>query len=404
MTAADAPRIAVVGAGIGGLTLAIALRRHGIAVDIFEQTAELREVGAAVALSANGTRFYEQFGLGDQLASRAASVSALIYRDGRDGRLIGRHEAGPAYRDRFGGPYFGIHRADLQAVLSTAAGLDRIHLDKRLVDIDDSGPRAALHFDDGTTAGADLVIGADGARSFVRRWMLGYDDALYTGCSGFRGIVPIEAVPRLPDPTALQFWMGPGGHLLHYPMGGGHINFLLVERHPTPWPRRDWTAPAAEGEQLRRFEGWHPAVVEMITAVPISQRWGLFHRPPLGRWSRGRVTLLGDAAHAMAPHHGQGANQSIEDAVVLAGCLASASPGPFDAAIARYETLRRGRTRKVQYASISTADVLHLPDGENADRRNARLATAEGALHHLGWVHEFDAAGEPAERQGGTWL
>ena len=188
-------------------------------------------------------------------------------------------------------------------------------------------------------------------------------------------------------------------------MGNNHVNFLLVERHPAPWPRREWMMPAVEGEQLRHFAGWHPAVVEMITAHPISNRWGLFHRLPLGRWTRGRVTLLGDAAHQLAPHHGQGANQSVEDAVVLAACLGESDSGSIGAALERYETLRRGRTRKVQFASISTADVLHLPDGDSADARNARLSTFEGALHHLGWIHEFDASTQkPSERQGGTWL
>jgi salicylate hydroxylase len=164
-------------------------------------------------------------------------------------------------------------------------------------------------------------------------------------------------------------------------------------------------APATEGEQLRHFASWHPAVVEMITATPVSNRWGLFHRPPLGRWTRGRVTLLGDAAHQLAPHHGQGANQSIEDAIVLAARVAERRDGSLPEALDRYERLRRGRTRKVQYASISVADILHLPDGENADRRNARLSTFEGALHHLGWIHDFDASTqEPTERQGGTWL
>ena len=405
MCPANSRRIAVIGAGIGGLTLAIALRQYGIRVDIYEQTTELREVGAAVALSANGTRFFDQCGLSEKLGSHWFEVSALIYRDGRTGRLIGKHEAGRAYRQRFGAPYVGIHRAELQAVLSAAVGMNRIHLRKRLVDIDDSGAHAALRFDDGSTIEADFVVGADGARSVVRRWMIGYDDALYSGCSGFRGVVAMDALPGLPDPTALQFWMGPGGHLLHYPMGNDHINFLLVERQPTPWPQREWVMPATEGEQLQHFADWHPAIVEMITAKPVSDRWGLFHRPPLGRWTKGRVTLLGDAAHQLAPHHGQGANQSIEDAVVLADCLGEAGSGPIADAIARYEMLRRGRTRKVQYASISTADILHLPDGENADRRNVRLGTLEGALHHLGWIHEFDARTQvPSERQGGTWL
>ena len=408
MRTTEPPRIAIVGAGIGGLTLAIALRGYGITADVYEQTEELREVGAAVALSANAMRFLEQVGLTTQLAAHWFLVSDLIYRDGRTGRLIGRHRVGAEYRQRFGAPFIGIHRADLQAILSAAVGMDRIRLRKRLVNIYDGGAQAVLHFDDRSTAEADLVVGADGARSAVRQWMLGYDDALYTGCSGFRGIVPMDRLPKLPDPTALQFWMGPGGHLLHYPMGKNHINFLLVERHPAPWPVHEWTLPATEGEQLRHFAKWHPAVVEMITATPVSNRWGLFHRPPLGRWTKGRVTLLGDAAHAMAPHHGQGANQSIEDAVVLAACLErvrEVGSGSLGDALERYERLRRGRTRKVQYASISNADVLHLPDGDNADRRNARLGSFDDVLHHLGWIHEFDASTqEPNERQGGTWL
>ena len=400
-----AGRIAVIGGGIGGLTLAIILRRYGIAVDIYEQADELREVGAAVALSGNATRCYEQYGLGERLAAKWFEVSALIYRDGRDGRVLGNHPAGPAYRKHFGAPYIGIHRADLQAILSSEVGLERIHLGKRLADIDDNGACTILQFEDDSSAEADLVIGADGARSSVRRWMLGYDDALYSGCSAFRGVVPVAALPSLPDPTAIQFWVGPGGHLLHYPIGNRDVNFFLVERHPTPWPLSDWLMPALEGDQLRHFKDWHPAIVEMITAVPISPRWGLFHRPPLGRWTKGRVTLLGDAAHALVPHHGQGANQTIEDAVVLAKCLGEAPSTPLDVTLERYERLRRGRTRKVQYASITTADVLHLPDGERAERRNTRLASPDSLMHHLAWVHGFDASTEqPSKRQGGAWL
>jgi salicylate hydroxylase len=399
-------KIAIIGAGIGGLTLALALREHGIDAQLYEQTDELREVGAAVALSANATRFYERMGLRAAFDAVCAEIPALIYRDGRSGEVIGQHRGEPSYRDQFGGSYWGVHRADLQAVLSNAVGLERIHLSHRLTDLVQHPDRVSLSFANGQHIDADLVIGADGARSITRRWMLGYDDALYSGCSGFRGVVPAGRMDLLPDPEAIQFWVGPQGHLLHYPIGDkGDQNFLLVERHPSPWPSREWVAPASEGEQLRLFKDWHPAVAQMITAVPISQRWGLFHRPPLGRWSKGRVTLIGDAAHALVPHHGQGANQSIEDAVVLAAQLAKAGPGRWREAQEAYERLRRGRTRKVQYASISTADVLHLPDGPEAQARNARLRARESLLHHLDWIHDFDAlAQEPTERQGGTWL
>jgi len=398
-------KIAVVGAGIGGLTLALALRQRGIEIDLYEQTSELREVGAAVALSANATRFYDRIGLRSKFDEVCFAISTLIYRDGRDGRVIGKHSGEPSYEKQFGACYWGIHRADLQAILSQAVGMERIHLGKRLSDIQDKGDEIVLSFEDGSTAQADLVIGADGARSLVRRWMLGYDDALYSGCSGFRGIVPPEMLDLLPDPDAIQFWVGPSAHLLHYPIGQGDHNFLLVERGPSPWPVREWVTGAEEGEQLRRFADWHPAVVQMISAVPTSQRWALFHRPPLGRWTRGRVTLLGDAAHALVPHHGQGANQSIEDAVVLADQLGALGPARQAEALEGYERLRRGRTRKVQFASISTADVLHLPDGPAADARNARLAQREEVMHNLGWIHDFDPATDvPSERQGGTWL
>lgn len=383
-------RIAIVGAGIGGLTLAIELRRRGLDVDVYEQTAELHEVGAAVALSANATRFYiARFGLEPHLTKSWNEINGLVYRDGRDGRVIGRHLSRKEYRDRFGAPYIGIHRAELQAVLSAGLGPEALHLSKRLIGINDSGSSAVLEFEDGTTAAADLVIGADGARSTVRKWMLGYDDALYSGCSGSRGIVPPELLSELPDPDTIQFWIGPGRHLLHYPIGTGEQNFLLVRRGPAPWPHDAWVIPTDDGSHLDGFRDWHPAVVQMISAVPVTQRWALFHRPPLHTWSSGRVTLLGDAAHAMVPHHGQGAGQSIEDAIVLADLLLS-NPD-WGHARAEYERRRADRTRKVQYASITTADVLHLPDGQRAEQRNTRLGDVGGFDRHCTWIHEFRA-------------
>lgn len=395
-------RIAVVGAGIGGLTLALALRQKGIACTLYEAAAELREVGAAVGLSAASTRYYiDELGLEQELAERWYEVQALVFRDGRDGRTVAEHRFD--YRARYGAPWVGIHRADFQQVLSGAVGMDVIELNKRLVDIDDSGNEAVLHFTDGSTATADLVIGADGARSTVRRLMLGYDDALYSGASAFRGIVPIEQMPSMPDPEAIQFWMGPGGHCLHYPMNAeGSHNFFLVERTPSPWPHKGWIAPTNDEEKLARFGDWDPAIVEMVSAVSCTERWALFHRPPLSRWSKGRITLLGDAAHAMVPHHGQGANTSVEDAIVLAEQLASGAD--LDDARAEYERLRRGRTRKIQYASITNADVLHLPDGPRTDERNARLADPRAWDRHLDWIHGFRPGEEPTEAQGGTWL
>lgn len=383
-------RIAIIGAGIGGLTLAIDLQRKGLDVQLYEQTAVLKEVGAAVALSANATRFYEKrFGLAEQLGATWAEIDGLIFRDGRTGEQIARLSSREEYRRRFGAPYTGIHRADLQAILFGALDPETLHLSKRVTEIDDSGSSAVLHFADGDSAEADLVIGADGARSLTRRTLLGYDDARWSGCSASRGIVAPELMPSLPDPEAIQFWMGPGGHLLHYPIGSGDQNFFLVRRESLPWSEKGWVIPVEDGHQLEGFQGWAAPVVEMVTAVPVTERWALFYRPPLTHWSHGRITLLGDAAHATVPHHGQGANQSIEDAIVLSDLLAGSTD--WDAARVEYERRRRFRTRRVVDASVTVGEMLHLPDGPRADERNARLAAPEAFDRHLTWIHGFRA-------------
>lgn len=269
-------RIAIVGAGIGGLTLAVELRRQGLEPHVYEQAEELREVGAAVALSANATRFLrDRTGIGEGLAEKSADVDGLVFRDGRDGRVIGRVLSREAYRARCGAPYYGIHRADIQQLLAGALGGVGLHLGKRLVRIDDSGAAAAvLHFADGDRAEADLVIGADGAKSLLRREVVGYDDARFSGCYGWRGIVGPEHLDLLPDPEAIQFWMGPGGHLLHYPIGSGEQNFLLVKRLEGPWPEQAWLAPGTPGEHVAAFEGWHPAVLQMVNAAPHGRSLG----------------------------------------------------------------------------------------------------------------------------------
>lgn len=388
--------IAIIGAGIGGLTLAIDLQRKGMDVQIYEQTAVLKEVGAAVALSANATRFYEQrFGLAEPLGEKWAEVDGLIFRDGITGEQIARLSSRKEYRERYGAPYTGIHRADLQAILFSALDPDSLHLSKRVIDIDDTGPKARLTFADGGHAEADLVIGADGARSLTRRLLLGYDDARYSGCSAARGIVAPELLPSLPDPQAIQFWMGPGGHLLHYPIGNGDQNFFLVKRESLPWSEKGWVVAAEDKSHIEPFAHWAPAVIEMISAVPVHEKWALFYRPPLTHWSQGRVTLIGDAAHATVPHHGQGANQSIEDAIVLSDMLSQTDD--WDYARVEYERRRRFRTRRVVDASVTVGEMLHLPDGARAQERNARLAAPDAFDRHLDWIHSFRADEEIPE-------
>jgi salicylate hydroxylase len=334
-------RIAIIGGGIGGLTLALALRQRNIAADVFEQAPELTEIGAAVALSANATRELRRLGCLDPIAAVATEPTELIYRRWQDGRRIAAHPVrkDSAYRDRFGAPYFGVHRADLQRILSSAHGFSGLYLGHRLVELVEEGDRFGLAFANGRFVQADLVVGADGVRSVVRRWVAGGEGTIYSGTSAFRGIVPVDRLPSLPDPGAIQFWMGPNAHLLHYAIGGAAeaVNFFAVVEGPATWAQEDGLQANVEPkEHLKGFNGWHPAVIEMIDAVPHSVRWGLFVARPLRRWHRG---LIGDAAHAMLPHHGQGANTTIEDAITLAELIA-AMESPSERDLERMTGLR----------------------------------------------------------------
>src|SRR6478609_7577385 len=343
-------RVAIIGGGIGGLSLGLALRERGLRADVFEQAPELAEIGAAIALSANALREYARLGLVDELAAASTVPTELIYRHWRDGHRIAAHPVRKdnAYVERFGAPYFGIHRADLQKTLSTAFGVENVHLGCRLVNLVEQSGSVVLEFANGRIEHADVVVGADGVRSTVRRWVTGADDALYSGTSAFRGIVPTENLRSLPDPHAIQFWMGPDAHLLHYAIGGHgeSVNFFAVLETPKQWPHPGSTAEVHEELPVTSFRGWHPAVTEMIQAAASPISWALFTVRPLLRWHRDRVVILGDAAHGMLPHHGQGANTSIEDAFALAALLAETTSGDLDSTFSRFRTLRRARTRK----------------------------------------------------------
>ena len=337
----------------------------------------------------------QRLGLGDDLARLSTEPTALVHRDGRDGQPITVHPMGRWYRRTFGAPFFGLHRMALQELLAGAWGPGHLHLGCRVEGLEQRGESIRVHCASGEVFDADLVVGADGVHSQVRRWITDGYEPRYSQTSGFRGLVPAARLPGLPDAGALQFWVGPGAHLLHYPIAGGAlINFLAVIDGPDQWTAPAWMQDAAPGAPLAAFTGWHPAVTQMLTAVPQSPRWALFTLPPLRRWSRGPVVLLGDAAHAMLPHQGQGANQAIEDAAVLAAELDGATGIP--AALRRYQDLRRVRTRQVQAASWAASAALHLPDGPAVQARDAYLAQLPD---RLAWIHGHDVFASADRRE-----
>lgn len=380
-------RVAVVGGGIGGLTVAIALRRRGVPVEVYEQAPELQEVGAGVALSANGTRLLRGLGLRERLAAVGVEPTRIVFRHWADGSVLGTHDMGPDYLKRYGAPFCTLLRADLQLALADAVPAESLRLGRRCTGVTAERGAAKLTFSDGTTARADVVIGADGVRSVVRDAVAPAKPAVYSGDCGFRGLVPFAASPGLPEPEALQFWLGPQRHFLTYPVAGGVTNFLAVVPD-AGWDHDVWVTSCEVKEAVAAFDGWDEPVVQTIGAVEVTARWALFDRVPMPRWSAGRVVLLGDAAHAMLPHQGQGANQTIEDAVTLAECLADAEPDRPEVALRRYEVLRRGRTRAVQAASRQAGKCMHVADGQAAEVRDEALADLADAL---AWIHTHDA-------------
>jgi len=253
------PPVVIIGAGVGGLTLALALRRRGIGAEILEQSTELREVGAAVALAANGTRLLRVLRLGGCLARVSTKPTRMVHRDGRDGHVVAATQGPGWYRDAFGAPFFGLHRAALQRLLAGAVGPDYLHLGCRVEVLEQTRWGVGVRCSSGAAADAGVVVGADGVHSLSRDWVTGCDEPVYSGTSGFRGLVPAGQLSQMPDSGALQFWMGPGAHLLHYPISGGKlINFLAVVDEPEHWTGPGWMEPLSLARTSRHLPDGTP--------------------------------------------------------------------------------------------------------------------------------------------------
>ena len=377
-------RVAVVGSGIGGLTAAIALQAKGFQVEVFDQASELSEIGAGVSLGGNGMRVLDALGLGRAVREVSANLRRIEFHHWRSGEIFYQHPMGDWYDQRFGGPFLGIHRADFhQVLLSAFDGEPR--LGRRCVAVHESATGAELRFADGTTTEADLVVGADGLRSAVRDHVTGDEKAVFSAMSCYRGLVPVDRVPG-GDRFGLTFFLGPNRHLVVYPVRGGElINFVAYVPDPE-WTLESWSFKSEPGEAVAAFEGWTDTVTTMLGNAGEVGRWALYDREPLRRWSTGRVTLLGDAAHPMLPHAGQGSNQAIEDAAALAACL-SAADTTIAEALQRYERLRKARTRQIQLGARANAGCCQLPDGPATEERNARLPSLPETV---GWIHGYD--------------
>jgi salicylate hydroxylase len=391
MTAAPL-EIAVIGAGIGGLTAALSLRRAGFAVDVYEQAPELTEVGGGINMGPNATRILRRLGLGPGLDREGVRPAGTHQRRWQDGRTLQRAPLNPLCEELYGAPHMTLHRADLLGVIAAGFPAQHIHLGHRLIGLADRGGRVEAWFENGVRITADAVVGADGIHSAVRAALFGEEAPRFAGCVAYRGLVPIEHIADLGLEIGSQSWVGPGAHFVHYFVSRGRLlNFVGWTEHDS-WNREDWTDRATIERALAAFEGWHPQVQRIIAAAETCFIWALFDREPLPRWSVGHTTLLGDACHPMYPFMGQGAAQAIEDGATLAACLADGAGDPAEA-LRHYERLRLPRVTRLQEMSRANKTRFHLRDGPAQQARDAEWAkAADRSPDALRWLYDFDAA------------
>jgi salicylate hydroxylase len=383
-------RIAIVGGGIAGLTTAAALARAGMGCELFDQTDVFVEAGAGLQLAPNATRVLNRLGLGGYLRSVAACPEAIEMRRWDDNRVLRRTALGAACQAMFGAEYYTMHRADLHSGLVELLGDVRFRLGSRCTAVEQTGREARMHFQDGSSESADVVIGADGIHSTVRA-TLSADRPRFSGHSIFRGLIPAERVPGLLGEPKVVLWLGPGRHCVCYPVRAGQLVSVGATSPAPDWHEESWTADGKPEDLLAQYAGWTAEVDGVLSSLRAVSQWALHDRDELERWSGPRLTLVGDAAHPMLPFLAQGANQAIEDAVVIADVLRGMRPDDVPAALARYERIRRQRVREVHRVSRANTEMLHLPDGP-AQRERDRLLGETAALKSQEWLYGYDAA------------
>ncbi len=388
--------ILIIGGGIGGLACALALIRRGIDVEVYEQAHELREVGAGVQIGANGTRVLHALGLKDALATTQFFASGKAARLWNTGETWTTFDLGAIAQERYGSPHIFMHRGDLQAALADAIRRERpaaIRLGRRFGSLTQNDDGITVIFADGSTAHGALAIGADGIRSPVRETLFGKDAPAFVGIVAWRGLVPMDALPPQISRTAAVNWLGPGGHALHYPVRAGALMNIVAFIERDDWQVESWTERGTHDELARDFSGWHADLHAILGGIEQPFKWALMMRPAMPRWSSGRVTLLGDACHPTLPFLGQGAVMAIEDAYVLAGCIARHAGDPA-AAFAHYEAERRERTAAVVARSLQTRSNAVNRAFASADAAAAHIDrewTQERVTQRYDWIYRYDA-------------
>ncbi len=352
-------RVAIIGAGIGGLAAACALRQRGFDVALYERSAQLGEIGAGLQIGPNGVRVLRALGLGEELRRNAFEPVAMVSLKWDDATLRFREPMKGFYLQKFGTPYMTAHRADLHAMLRSAIGDTPLHLGANCVGAETVNGTAVARFADGSEAEADIVIGADGIRSVIRAQHFGAGEPRFTEMIAWRCLVPMDCVPtRVGRGGSVRLergeyigWIGPNGHVISYPIGGkGDTLNIFGGHYSKDWVEESWSVPSSRDELIAAKAGWNEALIGMFRHVEHVFKWGIHDRDPLPQWTVGCVTLLGDAAHPTMPTLAQGANMAIEDGYVLARAL-DRNADDIGAALQSYVAQRQPRTARVTLQS-----------------------------------------------------
>jgi salicylate hydroxylase len=336
--------VAVVGGGIGGLFAANALIAHGLRVSVYEQAPELGEIGAGFYLTPNSVRQLERLGLGpaiEKFGARIGPASCYLRHDGTPIAPVQVTDASGWNAN------FGMHRADMVDLQAAALPAGVVHTGHRATGFEQDADKARVTFANGAVVEADVVVAADGIHSELRPYVYPPSKPVFHGTISYRGLVSRDRLPDWPM-DRWQMWAGPGKHFLVFPVRHGemvnYVGFVPVDEEM----KESWTAPGDPDKLRAEFEGWDARIGQVLAQVDHCFRWALYDREPLPTWSKGRLTLLGDAAHPMLPHLGQGANQAIEDGMALATILQDVETSAVPAALLAYERLRRERVAEVQ--------------------------------------------------------